>query len=289
MKTDMFSNIKLKIKKMISANDYTIVFLLNDGRYFKTFNPIFIKILKNNGSDIEKKILEAKKIENVPEIIIPDSIVYSGYEFIGYTIPSAMGINTVGLEENKTLEEKQDLYKYADEQFKLEDVIKRANKEKIVFPDLLTCENIFISDLGYQFIDYDGIQIGNIPVFQLSTMLGDDEQYEIPKYMDKKGLYKSNLDKKSLLLYYYLSTFNINLNMVGMVNPFDGKIITLDDIFDTIGLKNYDLMQATYLAINDKDKDNIYLDNIPYQIAEEYNLTIVGSTPDGDLKRLIKK
>ena len=289
MKTDMFSNIKLKIKKMISANDYTIVFLLNDGRYFKTFNPIFIKILKNNGSDIEKKILSAKKIENVPEIIIPDSIVYLDNEFMGYTISPACGLNFVEFEDKKTLNEKCDLYKYADEQFKLEDVIKRANKEKIVFPDLLTCENIFISDSGYQFIDYDGIQIGNIPVFQLSTMLGDDEQYEIPKYMDNNGLYNSNLDKKSLLFLYYLSAFNINLNMVGIINPYDGKRITFDDVFNIIGLKNYDLMQATYLAVNDKDKDNIYLDNIPYQIAEEYNMTILDRTSSGDIKKLIRK
>lgn len=289
MRKDEYKIVKSQIKKIISLNEYIIVFLLNDGRYFKMFNPLYTQVLLNNGSDIENKILSAKKIENVPEIIIPDSIVYLDNEFMGYTISPACGLNFVEFEDKKTLNEKCDLYKYADEQVKLENVIKRANKEHIVFPDLLTCDNIFISDSGYQFIDYDGIQIGNIPVLQLSTMLGDDEQYEIPKYMDNNELYNSNLDKKSLLFLYYLSAFNINLNMVGIINPYDGKRITFDDVFNIIGLKNYDLMQATYLAVNDKDKDNIYLDNIPYQIAEEYNMTILDRTSSGDIKKLIRK
>lgn len=289
MRKDEYKIVKSQIKKIISLNEYIIVFLLNDGRYFKMFNPLYTQVLLNNGSDIENKILNAKKIENVPEIIIPDSIVYLDNEFMGYTISPACGLNFVEFEDKKTLNEKCDLYKYADEQVKLENVIKRANKEHIVFPDLLTCDNIFISDSGYQFIDYDGIQIGNIPVLQLSTMLGDDEQYEIPKYMDNNELYNSNLDKKSLLFLYYLSAFNINLNMVGIINPYDGKRITFDDVFNIIGLKNYDLMQATYLAVNDKDKDNIYLDNIPYQIAEEYNMTILDRTSSGDIKKLIRK
>ena len=289
MKKVYFKEIENKVVKLISSNQFSTVYLLKDGRFFKMFNPIIVKLLKNNGSDIERKILDAKKIDNVPEIIIPDSIVYDKNYFLGYTILPAKGISFVEDEDNKSKEERCNLYRYALEQVKLENIIKRANNEGIVFPDLLTCDNIFISDSGYQFIDYDGIQIGNIPVLQLSTMLGDDEQYEIPKYMDNNGLYNSNIDKKSLLLLYYLSAFNINLNMVGIINPYDGKRITLDDVFNIIGLKNYDLMQATYLAVNDKLNDNIYLDSIPYQIADEYNLTIVGSTPDGDLKRLIKK
>lgn len=289
MKKVYFEEIEDKVVKLISNNQFSVVYLLKDGRFFKMFNPIFIKLLKNNGSDIERKILDAKKIDNVPEIIIPESIVYDKNYFLGYTILPAKGISFVEDEDNKSKEERCNLYRYALEQVKLENVVKRANNEGIVFPDLLTCDNIFISDLGYQFIDYDGIKIGNIPVLQLSTMLGDDEQYEIPKYMDNNSLYNSNLDKKSLLFLYYLSAFNINLNMVGVTNPYDGKIITLDDVFNIIGLKNYDLMQATYLAVNDKVNDNIYLDSIPYQIADEYDLTIVGSTPDGDLKKLIKK
>ena len=289
MKKIQIDDIKNKVIKQVSGNDYSLVYLLSDGRYFKMFNPLFLKVLKVNGSDIERKVLEAKVIENVEEILIPDSIVYGNNYFLGYTIPAALGINSNEYDDRKSLLDRTNLYKYADEHIELEKVIRRANKEGIVFPDLLTCDNMFINNGNYQFIDYDGIQIGNFPVFQLSTSLGDDKQYTIPKYMNKNGLFTDNLDKKSLIMLYYLTTFNVNLNMVGVTNPYDGKKITLDDVFNIIGLKNYDLMQATYLAVNDKKNDNIYLDSIPYQIAEEYDLVILDSTPDGDLKKLIKK
>lgn len=278
-----------KVVKIISDSHFSMVYLLKDGRYFKMFNPNFINLLKLNNCDIEKKILEAKIIDKVPEIIIPDSIVYGNNYFLGYTMPSALGIDSNEYDRQKSLAERMNLYKYAEEHFELEKVIKRANKEEIVFPDLLTCDNIFINNGKYQFIDYDGIQIGNNRVLEISTSLGDDRQYRSLKYMNKNQLYTINLDKKSLILLYYLTVFNIDLNHIGKTFNSDGNIITLDEILNLIGMDDYDFAQATYLAIYDKINDNVYLDDLVYRIADKYELRILDITPNGDIKRLIKK
>lgn len=287
MKKENYDYLHGKIVRVVSGNQFMCVCQLKDGRYLKIFQPAIIQIFKGLNSDLESKIKDIDKLNIIPEIITPNSLVYMNNYFIGYTMPAARGISLVDYEHRKTNLEQLDLSRYTKEYSKLESIIKKANQRNIFFPDLLTCDNIFIDNNNYQFIDFDGIQIGDYQVLQMCNLLGDDEQYTIPKYMYKEGLFSANLDKKSLLYYFYLCVFNLNLNKVNNTNPIDGSIITLDYIFDLLGIKNINLMNATNLAINDQENDNIYLDDIVNELAFEYDLKRIDSNKG--IKKLVKK
>ena len=47
----------------------------------------------------------------------------------------------------------------------------------------------------------------------------------------QKDLFTKNLDKKSLILLYFLCTFHVDLNKVGIISPVTKTVITLDEIF----------------------------------------------------------
>ena len=63
---------ELKIKKIINHNNKSIIYLLENGTVLKLYNT---KLLKKLGIDHEKKILDAKEIARVPEIITPKKAV----------------------------------------------------------------------------------------------------------------------------------------------------------------------------------------------------------------------
>lgn len=167
----------LKGKKLISASEFSIVYELDDGRIFKKFSPIMLNLMAYCNVDIQARINSAKPIKNVPEILIPISSVYENGLFIGYTMAKAKGVMLSGNDLGASLEEVNDLDGITRRFLSLEDVVKRANEKDIVFPDFLTLENIFIDENdNYQFIDYEGIQIGKDFVMQLSDGLGSQSQ-----------------------------------------------------------------------------------------------------------------
>ena len=280
---------ELNIKKGIEKNSRGYVLELDDDRVLKVYNDDYLLILNIVGIDLENRILGAKKFSNVKEIIVPDSAVYIDDEFFGYTMPKAKGINYNDYGERLSIEDRENISKYVLEYLKLEDIIRRANKEKLVFPDLLTCDNIFVHNGNYSFIDYDGIQIGDNKVAAISSSLGDQTQYLGTKYMKGSALFTEQLDKKSLILLFFLTTFNINLDNVGKIDLFTGKRIELDDVFMAIDLDDYDIMNKVWkLFVN--DENNEFLGDDLYNLIDKYNLKIIGKIRDNCyVKRLIKK
>ena len=177
---------------------------------------------------------------------------------------------------------------YADEHMKLESIVKRGNDAGIVFPDLCTCDNIFIDSSGnMNFIDYDGLQVGNHITPILSTSLGRQEQYLCSKYY-KNGLFTPELDKKSLIILYFLTAFNINLGKVGMINPANNDEVTLDFVFESIGLDDYDIQDKVWKCLQSKYKNEFLGDDV-YHIADYYDMIAVPIGNGKYVKRLIKK
>lgn len=115
----------------------------------------------------------------------------------------------------------------------------------------------------------------------MSSSLGNDQQYWIPKYSYEMGVLKPNLDKKSLILSYFLSTFNLNLMLIQNRQVFN-------QVMNTIGVHG-DLRELAEIALFDSKQDNDYLGNIVYKIADEYDLKELYKTPDGCLKKLVRK
>lgn len=280
----------IKIKRGLEKTNNSYIFELDNNQILKVYDDNLLFILDLVGLDLEKRIVNAKEIENVKEILIPNSAVYCDNSFVGYIMEKAKGINYNDYEERTSIHDRENLQRYIQNQLKLEDIIKRANKENIVFPDLLTCDNIFVHNNNYSFIDYDGIQIGNNNVFEISSSLGDQTQYYNSKYMKNDKLFTEQLDKKSLIILFFLTAFNVNLEKIGTINPYTGEYISLDYIFNIIGLDDYDIMNKVWKLYQNKEK-NEFLGNSLHNLTEKYNLKIIGQTNNRNcyLKRLIKK
>lgn len=281
--SDLASNLK-----PLTMSGNATLFKMKNGNILKIFNPFYMTMAKMCGINLEKKIEAAESVKLSDKIKKPTSVFYDvNNSFIGYASNPASGISYNDKENILTLKQREDLYRYADIFTKLEKIVKESDA---VFPDLCTCDNIFIDENdNIELIDYDGIQVGNHRVMQMSTTLGADSLYRNPKY-SRNGLFTKNLDKKSLILLYFLDALNADLNKVGQKIPGTNEIITLDMFFNLIGIEDYDFMNKVYKIFNDK-LDNEYLGESLYDIAERYTMKAF-PTPMGEgcyIKKLIRK
>jgi hypothetical protein len=289
MKKRVIFEQEVKRATLISNGEDALVIRLNNGSVLKIFKNHTLEIFKDCNIDIESKILAATPIKNSPEILIPTSAAYdeSG-NFIGYTMLSAKGISYTLYNDSLTGDQRRDLKRYAKVHHKIESVLRR-NKD-MVFPDLCTCNNIFIDNKqNIQFIDYDGIQVKNHRALSLSTALGDAGTIlSDKKYFTEDLFYTKELDKKSSIILYFLSTFNIDLTKVGEIDPISGKEVTLDHIFSCINLDDYEICHKVW-KIFQNDECNEFLGDDIFRIIDKYDLNIVGIHDNIYLKKLSKK
>lgn len=272
---------------LISRGGISTVFRLSDGSILKVFDANVLSTFREIGVDLERKILDAKKIPNAKEIIIPTAAAYAGDKFIGYTMPAAKGIDYNTFDSRLSLSEREDLFGYAKRHYSIESVLVRATD--VIFPDLCTCDNIFFGKDGKpEFIDYDGLQVGSHPSYVMSCAMGEQIQYYIPKYWDGE-LFNKNLDKRSSIFLYFISALGINLATVGKINPRTGKVITVDDVFKVLNLDDSDICQKVWKAFQPNEENEFLRDDV-FKMAEKYNLRIIGRRNDGVyLKQLVKK
>lgn len=264
------------------------VVALRDGSILKIFDPGMLYFMKEVGIDTERKILDAKPIKKSPEILVPTAATYfPDGRFMGYTINRANGIDYNTYDDRLTLRQRADLRMYARNHDKIESVLRK--NPDIIFPDFCTCDNIFFDENGnVQFIDYDGLQIGRHRSICFSTSLGDAEKYFFnPKYC-RQGYFTKELDKRSSIILYFLTTFNANLNNVGKINPKTGQVVTLDDFFKVINLDDSDLCHKVWKVFQD-DQTNDFLGDTVYDIADKYDMHVFGKINTCYLKTLTKK
>lgn len=285
-------NVYLKRLKLVSRSEKSCVYSDGKGNIIKIFNPLIMKILKSVGEDKEKKILLAKPLDNAKEILIPNAALYDQDEhFLGYRMSEAKGIDYNKFDVKRSYEDIRNLYKFSEQHLKLEDVVKRAHKDNIVMPDLCTFDNLYIDEDGnLQFIDYDGLQIGNLIASSISTTLGDDSLYMCPKYFDEKtNLFTENLDIKSLIYSYFLHCFNVRLDRVGMQIPGTNETVTLDYIFYTLNICDNDFQHKVWKCLQSTG-DNEYIGEDTKRIAENYTMQAERyKNTTLHIKRLVRK
>ena len=275
----------------IAITDTATIYQLKNGSILKLYNPGVVEIQKLPGIDIdvERKILSARPVQNSPEILIPEAAVYDkNGKFCGYIMPKANGIDFNKYDDQLTFRDRENLTKYAEMHYQLEMVLRKNND--IFFPDFCTCDNIFVdSQNNIQFIDYDGLQIGAHRTLSLSTSVGGTNAIiNNPKYFTRDRYFTKDLDKKSSIHLFYLTAFNIDLNKIGVYNPFSGKYIKLDDIFEQLGLDDQDICHKTWKVFNNKS-NNEYLGEDLLTFAEKYDLSIVFQNRDLFVKKLTRK
>ena len=291
MKRIQLSELANKVIKCLNIGEVSRVYLLNDGRILKIFDTQILSALKTVGVDIESKVLNAENITLPNEILKPETAVYNGFTFIGNITNQARGIDYNSWDNTLTLQNRADLFMYAQVHYNLESIIKST--PDIVYPDICTCDNIYINPNDgnrIQLIDYDGLQVGHYPSISISTTLGEISQYLHSKKYMNNNLFTKELDKKSLIMLYFLNTFNVDLNKVGKRNPSNGQIITLDYLFECLNLNDNDIKHKVWQIFYDK-KHNDWLGADVFRLAEEYHLEVLPIPVKRNiyLKKLIRK
>ena len=283
----------LQIERQVSSGDTADVYLLTNGTLFKKATTSVFELCNLIGTSYEQKILDTRA-RKVSEIVSPISVVYAQRQCVGYTMEFINGVdlNTYG---NKfTLEQRGDLHQYYELYKKIEDIVMKANREGIVIPDLCTCDNIYVANDGsLRFIDYDGMQFGpNDCSTGLSTSLGNPNKYFTSrKYSTGFCRFTTELDKTSLTILMFLLVFNINLNKIGELNPYNNHKITLKDVFDSLGITDEVFMNKIAANLSPTQK-GVYLQDELFRISQDYSMQVSKipfSGPDMFLKKLTRK
>ncbi len=283
---------KLNLKEFLNQNKgYEILKRCKDTTLIKLPNGELLKILDNEllnritntGYSLEDRLCEAEYLTDFtnfpwPIIMLEDEDIVNSY-----VMPYIPGVDFTDYYENIF-----DLTSYANIHSQIENNIKKGNNIGIVFPDLCTTENIRITDNNKVFfIDYDGLQIKQMPAVGFSDFLGTPNEVLKKKYYDyKSDLFTKELDIKSAIFLYFVDVFGINLAAANKINPHNGKVVTLDDIFSIINLDDVDIQQKVWKLFQSSEP-NEFLEEDLYKIAEKYKLVM--PFPNDPIKTLIKK
>lgn len=281
-----------KEKELIHDGEGSSIYRLTDGRLLKVVKPVVIQTCRMIGTSYEDKILSTAA-RPVKEIVTPLSAVYDGSYCNGFTMEEVFGVPLSTFDDKYSLAEKSNLNKYAELYSKIEEVVMKANKLGIIFPDLCTCDNIIIlPDGSLKFIDYDGLVLGpSDAAIGLSTSLGDPIKYIGNRKYDKGFLsFNSELDKTGLAILMFLMIFNTDLTKIGMRNPLTGEIVTLNNVFKLIGINDKEFLKKIEANISSTHK-GYYLQHDLFRIAEMYNMVTFKNplVPDMEIKKLIRK
>lgn len=223
------------------------------------------------------KLKDAKYYKNIDGLVIPKKLIIDkNNKIIGYTMNKVNGISLINWDDDNF-----NLDKYTCLFYNLDELIKKLNDKGIISPDLLTDGNILINDNKPVLLDYDDMQIGKYSTCSISSNIGNDIDIAKPKYIKNNGLFTTNIDKRSLLIAYFIYTFNIDLNKIKNAEY-------IDDIFRTINLNNDSLEGKVYDLFND-NKDNSYLGDDILKINNNYDLFSLGNYRDIDIKALKRK
>lgn len=280
----------LKVVGEVKNCEYSKILRLEDGRIAKIISPFVLMLYMGAGASLERKIIESDSIVGMDELYKPTSALYSNGLISGYTMLENKGMDYNRYDNLRTLRDRTDLYKYASIHSQLESIVRKGHSQrnKVIFPDLATCDNIYIDKNGnVSLIDYDGLQVGSNIALSYSTNLGDDSNYESYKY--RRGhLFTEEIDKTSLMMLFFLDVFNVDLKVIGRRNPIDGKIITIKDFFDIMGFDDEVIIKKVEKVLSSTEEGE-YLGDDLFRLADQYRMDVYPVGPKQYIKKLVRK
>lgn len=262
---------KLNLKEFLNENkgykilkrckDTTIIKLPN-GNLLKILDDELLQIISNTGYNLETRLKEVDSLTNFKNFAWPTIMLEDKNIVKAYVMSKIEGVDFTDYYKDIF-----NLMSYANIHSQIENNIKEGNNVGIVFPDLCTTENIRITNNDKVFfIDYDGLQIKQMPAVGFSDFLGTPQEVLTKKYYnDKSDLFTKELDIKSAYFLYFVDVFGINLAAIS------SKMATLDEVFSLINLDDVDIMQKVWKLFQPKIP-NEFLGNDLYKLAENYNL-----------------
>lgn len=278
----------LNIKKILCNKGNSIIYLLSDGRVFKRFRFEEIELYNHIGISLENKILEGDKLKEHKEFFAPLSAVYRKDTFIGYTMR---------LNKDKNFAKYVDSLKYryrcnnlkfcANNYKKLEFIIKKGHVLGLVFPDLCTVTNIFISRMGsLSLTDYDGFQIGDYSSISISSAINNKYKIYKPKFYNN-GLFTLELDKYSLMVLYLQELSLLDLSLIDTINPKTNEVLTTKDLVDYLNLDDKEIISMIENTFS-IDHEGVYVSEVADAIASKYDLVLNKNT-NGEYKKILVK
>ena len=222
---------KLKIKKYNDSLLNNATLITKGKGFFKTYdlnNGNIIKVVKSVESCMDQengmylyslyddflmelygKLKRSECIEE-PSIVLPNA-VYMGDMFPkAYTVPKQTGYLDLDIYLTNS-----DLELIASTVIRMCEIVRNANKDGIVMPDLGNPSNVLINPITHEFrfIDYDGMQIDKFQSFNLSALLHNDilGLADNKRFFNRSSqLFDPIIDKYSLIaifLYYTTNTY----------------------------------------------------------------------------------
>ena len=284
MKKEYLNLYDIEKLPLISDDSETSKIFRDGETVIKLYNPLFLIFEKGAEINTEKRILTAENYSDLPEINIPISGIYD--EHSGNLI-AARYQYIDGKSYNDFELDPADLSGFCNLHSRLENFLKRADKNNIILPDYCSLDNlIFDHENDFHFIDYEGMQIGEYRCLTISSSIMMPI-VETKKYFNECDYsYTKELNILSHYMLFFLDAFRADLKSIGMVTP-NGKI-TIDDFFNFIGLDDYDIQNKIWKLFQ-KDKKNEYLGDDLIRLQENYNLKIIGTCQGQHVKRLVRK
>lgn len=291
MKKVQFSEImNFGLKSEPIETDKAIVLPLVDGSFLKLYKDDYLKLNEIRCVDLEAKLVDSFSRKFPSEIKSPKVLVYNGNKLIGEITEGAKGISFTEWYEQLIKSKNEDLESYARVYSKLEELV--GSTKDIVYPDICSYDNIFVSDNGkrIELIDYDGLQVGKYPTLSFSSGLGSDIDYYsskkycvAPNYDSLVPMYTKELDIRSLIFFFYRTVFNVDLRTVS-----DG-LVSLDDVAWVTNLNDPDIMHKVWKVFQENET-NEWLGEDVLRLAMEYKLNVIYSNYNKDsIKRLVRK
>lgn len=284
----------LKATKLLNDGLYSRIYLLDDGKIFKMFS-CFVTDNEIFSKNIEEKILISDQFKKLNNLVLPLEIVYSPEGlFLGYTMDCYNEIPIADFYNSLTLRDKLNIEKINNIYQNICLSIKTLNNEEIIAPDLCTYGNVLIDKkLNVKITDYDGLQIKDHFSMEISSTLGNQQQYLSKKYLksdDVSMIYTDNIDKKSLALLFFSYFFGMDMEKTVDYYKKNGYPIDIC-IKSVLNYHNVNDEELLTLSCNlyDYDKDNSYFDEIANKITVNNDLSFVKEVNNIVSKKLIKK
>lgn len=267
----------IKPKEIITNTSKGTVIELQNGDVLKLFGELY------SDSDFLMKLIEDKvellqSYNHISGIVVPKQKVFSDETgmFVGYIMDKTAGIAFPELHENLPLSKLRKLNYLTELYLKIEEIIKTVNANGIIVPDLGTMYNIMIDEKkDMRLIDCDSWQVGPYIALEISSLLGEQEQYGASKYTDPKtGLLKTNLDKKSLALIYFVTVAGLLLEQTIRNQQSILKLNTtqaLEMIFNQLELDDVDFQHKIW-KLYQQNEENEYIGDDVRRISENYVL-----------------
>lgn len=293
MRISNFNPVMLKqgIRLTSGKNPYTDVYLLNNNTVFK-----YLKTSAENNlaygmfyNTFCAKLNAASKLQDIAELVLPEEVSVDAKKYVkGF---SYQYVNLPDLasffSDTVTMDEVTGFY------IALSELTDRLYDRKVIVPDLITSSNLLYDkeNKKIRLIDYDGMQIENIPTNVISHTLRYKQNPVLrsSKYFNCNGTYTKEINTMSLLVDYLYRLTGINVadnpDFQG-ISSLEANGMSLDkvkdkirELFNSIGIDDKEIVNG-YINVFSAKQDNPEAKKLIKRFANNYQSSFNGNKKD---------